>query len=417
MEEAEKDISEHTLKPDDASDRTVVLNENEGNEGKELNYTLLDAIDKSSSASDRGYSNSDKDEDSEPFPDYDESCGQYDRGDIEMLLNIKEQEEAYNRAISKVVEEVIRFREIDARIATLSSSMYDATRASNEAQGYPFAVRHWGSQSTEAIDTTAAETVENNDETRGIVDEIRVSLANPDLKESTREYFIAMTDMVLHMNMLLFPTPAIPVYPTEHLTDLILVRATNIALHLTEYLLVMKKQLKGHIDNAKKVDRTLSRDMRDRSIQTHVAFRHVLHVVKKYLNPPDPLEKRLLSLFFELYDTYVYSAFLNMRPLLQTEVELADEKRELSRVLVSLWDVINQDIEKYDEYDNRAKAIKCRYIDALGAKLKNESPEAWQKFWESQRKSTSREGLQEPAPGAGIELGGSEPFVIPGGFI
>lgn len=281
MEEAEKDISEHTLKPDDASDRTVVLNENEGNEGKELNYTLLDAIDKSSSASDRGYSNSDKDEDSEPFPDYDESCGQYDRGDIEMLLNIKEQEEAYNRAISKVVEEVIRFREIDARIATLSSSMYDATRASNEAQGYPFAVRHWGSQSTEAIDTTAAETVENNDETRGIVDEIRVSLANPDLKESTREYFIAMTDMVLHMNMLLFPTPAIPVYPTEHLTDLILVRATNIALHLTEYLLVMKKQLKGHIDNAKKVDRTLSRDMRDRSIQTHVAFRHVLHVVKK----------------------------------------------------------------------------------------------------------------------------------------
>lgn len=135
------------------------------------------------------------------------------------------------------------------------------------------------------------------------------------------------------------------------------------------------------------------------------------------MNPPDPLEKRLLSLFFELYDTYVYSAFLNMRPLLQTEVELADEKRELSRVLVSLWDVINQDIEKYDEYDNRAKAIKCRYIDALGAKLKNESPEAWQKFWESQRKSTSREGLQEPAPGAGIELGGSEPFVIPGGFI
>lgn len=281
MEEAEKDISEHTLKPDDASDRTVVLNENEGNECKELNHTLLDTIDKSSSASDRGYSSSDKDEDSEPFPDYDESCGQYDRGDIEMLLNIKEQEEAYNRAISKVVEEVIRFREIDARIATLSSSMYDATRASNEAQGYPFAVRHWGSQSTEAIDTTAAETVENNDETRGIVDEIRVSLANPDLKESTREYFIAMTDMVLHMNMLLFPTPAIPVYPTEHLTDLILVRATNIALHLTEYLLVMKKQLKGHIDNAKKVDRTLSRDMRDRSIQTHVAFRHVLHVVKK----------------------------------------------------------------------------------------------------------------------------------------
>ncbi|KAJ9312722.1 hypothetical protein DTO271D3_6956 [Paecilomyces variotii] len=417
MEEAEKDISEHTLKPDDASDRTVVLNENEGNEGKELNHTLLDAIDKSSSASDRGYSNSDKDEDSEPFPDYDESCGQYDRGDIELLLNIKEQEEAYNRAISKVVEEVIRFREIDARIATLSSSMYDATGASNEAQGYPFAVRHWGSQSPEAIDTTAAETVENNDETRGIVDEIRVSLANPDLKESTREYFIAMTDMVLHMNMLLFPTPAIPVYPTEHLTDLILVRATNIALHLTEYLLVMKKQLKGHIDNAKKVDRSLSRDMRDRSIQTHVAFRHVLHVVKKYLNPPDPLEKRLLSLFFELYDTYVYSAFLNMRPLLQTEVELADEKRELSRVLVSLWDVINQDIEKYDEYDNRAKAIKCRYIDALGAKLKNESPEAWQKFCESQHKSRSREGLQEPAPGAGIELGGNEPFVVPGGFI
>ncbi|KAJ9270501.1 hypothetical protein DTO212C5_3290 [Paecilomyces variotii] len=417
MEEAEKDISEHTLKPDDASERTVVLNENEGNEGKELNHTLLDAIDKSSSASDRGYSNSDKDEDSEPFPDYDESCGQYDRGDIELLLNIKEQEEAYNRAISKVVEEVIRFREIDARIATLSSSMYDATGASNEAQGYPFAVRHWGSQSPEAIDTTAAETVENNDEVRGIVDEIRVSLANPDLKESTREYFIAMTDMVLHMNMLLFPTPAIPVYPTEHLTDLILVRATNIALHLTEYLLVMKKQLKGHIDNAKKVDRSLSRDMRDRSIQTHVAFRHVLHVVKKYLNPPDPLEKRLLSLFFELYDTYVYSAFLNMRPLLQTEVELADEKRELSRVLVSLWDVINQDIEKYDEYDNRAKAIKCRYIDALGAKLKNESPEAWQKFCESQRKSRSREGLQEPAPGAGIELGGNEPFVVPGGFI
>lgn len=92
-----------------------------------------------------------------------------------------------------------------------------------------------------------------------------------------------------------------------------------------------------------------------------------------------------------------------MRPLLQTEIELADEKRELARVLVSLWDVINQDIARFTEYENRAKAIKGRYIDTYDEKLKRESPEVWQAFWEKVR---AREGIQDQGAGAG--LAGSE---------
>ncbi|GAD94515.1 hypothetical protein ANI_1_1570064 [Paecilomyces variotii No. 5] len=406
MEAAEKDPSEHTLTADDASDRTVVLSKDEA---KEDNHTIPDAVDNVPSPSNHDNMGSKEDDESEAFPDYNESCGQFDRGDMSMLLLVKEQEEAYNLALSKVGEEILRYRHVDTRIDTVASRMSDSNQGLIHAQEHPFAVRHWSPQPNEAV-----ETADNSDETRGVYDELREALVHPGLKESTREYFIAMTEMVLSINVLLFPTPTIPAYPTEHLTDLKLVRATNIALHLTEYLLVMKKQLKAHIENVRKVDRSLFRDTRDGRIPTPVMLSHVINVVRKYLNPPDQLEKNLLSLFFELYDTYVYSAFLNMRPLLQTEIDLADEKRELARVLVSLWDVINQDMGKFTEYENRANAIKHRYIDVYSEKLKAESSEMWQEFWVKQR---ARDGFQVTVPGAGAQLAGSELFIIPGEFI
>jgi hypothetical protein len=90
---------------------------------------------------------------------------------------------------------------------------------------------------------------------------------------------------------------------------------------------------------------------------------------------------------------------------------------ELCRILISLWDIVNRDIETYDEYANRAKAIKRGYIDPIGEMLRNESPEAWKEFWESQRITRPRDELQEPFPVAGIETGHGEPMVIPGGFL
>lgn len=268
MEAAEKDTSEHTLTADDASDRTVVLSKDEA---KDVN-----PVDTSPGPTDNDNTGPKEDDECEPFPDYEESCGQYDRGDMSALLLVKEQEKAYNLALSKVVEEVLCYRNIDTRIETMTSRMSDSNRGFIRSQGHPFAIRHWGPQPNDSVDNA-----ENSDETRGVYDELRDALAHPCLKESTREYFIAMTEMVLSINILLFPMPTIPAYPTEHLTDLKLVRATNIALHLTEYLLVMKNQLKNHVDHVRKLDNSLFRDTRDHRIPTVVMLGHIIKVVKR----------------------------------------------------------------------------------------------------------------------------------------
>lgn len=276
MEIPDKEPPEQMLISDETHEPGMALDEHKP---KDVDHGSFNVINQSSATSVHCHSVAKSDDDSEPFPDYYESCGEYDRGDVDMRL-IKEQEDAYNHAISKVVEEVIRFREIDARIATLSSSMYDDAQASIE-EGSSFKIRHWGLEQTERVHGTAAEAAENNDEARGIIDEIRALLVHPHLRDSTRKFFISMTDMVLQLNILLFPTPVIPTYPTARFTEERIIRATNIALQLTEYLLSMNKKLQEYVNDARQAEYVLSIVTKDTSISTYVILCRVVEVVRK----------------------------------------------------------------------------------------------------------------------------------------
>ena len=82
-----------------------------------------------------------------------------------------------------------------------------------------------------------------------------------------------------------------------------------------------------------------------------------------HLKKPRPLERQLLFLFLELYITYIYNIFLEIgtRQII-LEDKLNQEKLELSRALINVWDILNRVIENYDSYVLAMKDMRSKYF-------------------------------------------------------
>lgn len=115
----------------------------------------------------------------EPFPAYHE-CESPD------LIADPQHEDAYNYAISKVVQEVIKFQEVDAQLVSLPPFVVGA--ASPElALG-----------SVEGVDCL---TVDHKHRT---LNQMKQLLSMPRLRPGTRRRFVALTNIVLRLNYVLF---------------------------------------------------------------------------------------------------------------------------------------------------------------------------------------------------------------------
>lgn len=93
------------------------------------------------------------------------------------------------------------------------------------------------------------------------------------------------------------------------------------------------------------------------------------------------MERRLLTLFLELYDAYVYNSFLYIR---NRQIIIEDDpdvvRLELSRLLIALWDILNRVIENYEAYIFKMKDMKHRYFEPAMKQLQD-SPEIWRECW------------------------------------
>lgn len=72
---------------------------------------------------------------------------------------------------------------------------------------------------------------------------------------------------------------------------------------------------------------------------------------RSHLFKASDVEKNILEAFLDLYDTFVYTSFLNIRNrqiLLEDIVDI--ERTEITRLLVALWDILCRVIENYDIY-------------------------------------------------------------------
>ncbi|OXV05763.1 hypothetical protein Egran_06468 [Elaphomyces granulatus] len=312
----------------------------------------------------------------EPFPDYYESCRDFDEGGGHMERMYREQEEAYNLAISKAIDEVIRFREVDTNITRLPS-FADNLSSDLKDEENPECTEveeHNIGPDSEAL----GEEIEIEAPT--IIDDLSDLLSNPDLKPRIKERFTAMTNMVIYMNILLFHTPTVPGEFKLLIAKDDAIAAKRLAEEIFNYLAKLEQQVGELVCTAKSVAFILSVLAQDQSVSVFVTFRRMVQVVTSHLKKPRPLERRLLFLFLELYVTYVYNVFQEIgNQQIVIEDELNQEKLGLSRALINVWDILNRVIENYDSYVLAMKDMRGKYFTPTMESLAK-SPEIWQDY-------------------------------------
>jgi hypothetical protein len=115
-----------------------------------------------------------------------------------------------------------------------------------------------------------------------------------------------------------------------------------------------------------------------------------------HLKKPRPLERRLLFLFLELYVTYIYNVFLEIgTQQIVIEDELNQEKLELSRALINVWDVLNRVIENYDSYVIAMKDMRGKYFTPMMESLAKSS-EIWQDYSRTTQLGQKLQGNCQP---------------------
>lgn len=229
----------------------------------------------------------------EPFPDYFESC------ETDPPIENIQQEQAYNYAISKVVEEVIRFREVDTRIATFpsfalrrsfDSSQHTQLEAIAEDQEYEDISNNEHKPDNNSIRTHAPNEPHENrtsntrlfidcresDKLR-VIEEMRSLLTNSNLRDHPKDCFYDLSNMVIRLEVVLFRSENVS--PQEFLSAEDTYEIRLIASSITRYLSVVDNRLKDLLFVASRVHYILGDVFRDTSVNAFIRYRRIVHVV------------------------------------------------------------------------------------------------------------------------------------------
>lgn len=219
----------------------------------------------------------------EPFPDYFESCET-----VPPEVN-PQHEEAYNYAISKVVEEVIRFRDVDSRITTLRTFSTPESRRQtrltvineddendentieqrcvphNPRQSHVFSTRP-----SFFLDCRESEKLR-------VIEEMRRLITDPEIQVSPKSCFHDLTNMVIRLEVVLFRNESTS--PQEFLSAGDTYEVKMIGSAITRYLAVVDARLEELLDVGYRVHYILGDVSRDTSVNTFVRYRRISHVV------------------------------------------------------------------------------------------------------------------------------------------
>ncbi|KAJ5169202.1 uncharacterized protein N7482_004796 [Penicillium canariense] len=257
--------------------------------------------------------------DHEPFPDFDENLSEA----------LSECEHAYNQAVTAAMQAGIRIREVEPAIVA--------------PPGQP--------------------------ETKRVaLDRLKELLSNPQLRLSTRKRFIALTNMIIRLDHVLFRRSEKFLGPQDT------AEATEIATVMLSYLHWVDNMLQDLVDTAEHIFEVLGLLM-DEEVSVVVRYRRMACVAAAHLRKPRFLEQRLLSLYLDLYDEWIHNRFLHMSNRLILQEEKIDVPRlDLARHLHSIWEIMSRSIENYAIYRGTLADIRDIYFTPTMTDMPN-SPE------------------------------------------
>lgn len=225
----------------------------------------------------------------EPFPDYDETCELYPPVDF------VQHEQAYKYAISKVVEEVIRFREVDPCIANPSFSSSDdedehrpllAPIEEDEAEEQstvkqvPSGIYEAQVPNEPASNASPPSGMyasrEESDKMR-VVDDMRRLLCSQCLGDGPRGVFHDFSYLIIRMGEILFRNKDSS--PLHFMSAGATYDIKMIASVITRYLAVVDARLVELLDVGSHVHYILGEVSRDMGVNFFIRYRRMLHVI------------------------------------------------------------------------------------------------------------------------------------------
>ncbi|KNG86470.1 hypothetical protein ANOM_005053 [Aspergillus nomiae NRRL 13137] len=221
-----------------------------------------------------------------------------------------------------------------------------------------------------------------------ILEEMRIILRADHMKDDIQRRFTAMTNIILRMEWILFRRDVKPdgTHAKEFLSAPVVEEVQALAIPMVQYLAWLDKKLESELSISQQVLHWIIQIAKNQDLDVYQRFRQTARVIIGNLRKPRLLEKHLLTVFQDLYDTYVYSDFLNIRNRqILREEGLHIERDNLARLLIAGWDVLSRAIENYNEIITINLDLKSRFVDPIMDRLPR-SYEIWEEEWKEHQR-------------------------------
>ncbi|EAW19635.1 uncharacterized protein NFIA_027090 [Aspergillus fischeri NRRL 181] len=334
----------------------------------------------------------------EAFPDYYESC------EKNPPIVDKAHEAAYNYAISKVVEEATRFKKIDANVTNppVLNAATDPVVKGRSAT--PSAKKALGTSQTSKNSSTVpmppirpplteAEIAERKTK---LLAEMKAFIPSGNIPADLMRRFVAMTNAVLQMEMILFPRENTACQPKNLLSAQETGKIRAMTSDMIQYLTHLNNTVKKQVEKANEVAFVMAQIAGCPQASVYERYTRMAEVFNKNTKKPSDQELRLLTVFLDLYDTVIYTRFLTMRfngELILEEI-LNKQRAQLSQLLGSLWDIHNHVIENYQKIINCMVHMKRNIVAPIYEEM-TRSKELWIDRWNANQRALERELAQQ----------------------
>ncbi|KAF7716350.1 Uncharacterized protein PECH_000133 [Penicillium ucsense] len=188
------------------------------------------------------------------------------------------------------------------------------------------------------------------------LDRVKEHLSNPQMCSSTRERFIALTNMVIRLDHVLYERSE------EFLGMADVAAAAEIVEVVLRYLRWMDEMLGGLVATAENVFGAFH-FLSAENVPAIYKFRQMSRVASAHLRKPKVLEQQLLSLYLDLFDEWVHERFLHLsnRKILQDNRIEPDCLQLISHVH-DVWEILMRNVRNYAAYTDQLEHIRLVYL-------------------------------------------------------
>ncbi|KAJ5888964.1 hypothetical protein N7495_009005 [Penicillium taxi] len=212
---------------------------------------------------------------------------------------------------------------------------------------------------TNVVEPNVYVAVGQSDKKLNLLEDVKDHLAHPQLADSARGRFIALTNMVMRLQYILFKHTECFIHPVD-VED-----GMEIATTMMNYFTWVDNMLQDLVNTASNVSNVLAM-LREEDVPPMVQYKRMVSVVSAHLRSPRVLEEKLLSLYMAMFDEWIHNLFLDRRSEYTTKEPVVDMGRlRITQSIHFIWEKILHSIHNYAIYRDALLRIRTEFFSCV----------------------------------------------------